>query len=369
MQSNFTIPWAVLVTAGILFQTETAAHSAQYTAHLGQSTNIEVTVENPTSRPMVLTNVQTSCSCLNSLAFPAIVPPRGQGKLTLHYKPSSLGLHGYDIMLQAHEQTNTTLSIDIQVARYRDPRCYVDLKVLDTNADRKYLLVDVRYSAAYQKAHVPGSLNIAPYALKAKRFLRKAHVVLVDQGLGDYALEQTCRALKEQGCKSVHILQGGLNAWHRAGRTLTGSAAAIHDVSLAKPHDVAQALGSDWKIVMPLMPDLETINQSEPVFTLQGHPVQPIPYQNGQSFAALLEIAMQMKPASRKILIVDQDGSAYGKVRKALAGMDADIFYLQGGMTGWESYRITSKAVSAGIKRTVRHGATKRKRGCKGCSG
>jgi hypothetical protein len=46
----------------------------------------------------------------------------------------------------------------------------------------KVLLIDVRRSSEYERFRIPGSLNLAPFAIKSKAFLKNKNIVLVNEG-------------------------------------------------------------------------------------------------------------------------------------------------------------------------------------------
>lgn len=86
------------------------------------------------------------------------------------------------------------------------------------------VIVDIRQEADFARLSLPGSLNIPADLIKAKRFLMDRQVVLVDTDGRYQDAESTCRALREQGFSSVHVVIGGLRGLVAAGWRLEGDA-------------------------------------------------------------------------------------------------------------------------------------------------
>lgn len=79
----------------------------------------------------------------------------------------------------------------------------------------KLTVVDLRSPAAFARDGIPGSINVKPYALASKAFLRDTPLLLVDEGYHAAALASLCAALKSEGFRDVHALFGGIQAWRR----------------------------------------------------------------------------------------------------------------------------------------------------------
>jgi rhodanese-related sulfurtransferase len=102
------------------------------------------------------------------------------------------------------------------------PAAHADSGTLYTSVDsvlfklkkgQEILLVDVRDREAFDRFRIPGSIHVPLYALKTKTFLKEKTVVLVSVGYPDFALEQSCDAVKAVGFGKTSILNGGLRMW------------------------------------------------------------------------------------------------------------------------------------------------------------
>ncbi|KHK49439.1 sulfurtransferase [Ralstonia sp. A12] len=85
------------------------------------------------------------------------------------------------------------------------------------------VLFDLRSSAAYRTAHIPGARWATRRQLRDVHDVRGAHVVLVDDEVSVSALAAV--DLREQGAVSVRRLEGGVAAWHAAGYPLEATPA------------------------------------------------------------------------------------------------------------------------------------------------
>jgi len=85
-----------------------------------------------------------------------------------------------------------------------------ELKAADAG---RHTLVDVRPASLFAAYHIPGSINVEPFALKTNPFFRRKEVVLVAETLSLCRLLQIRENLKTHGFAQVRILRGGVTAW------------------------------------------------------------------------------------------------------------------------------------------------------------
>jgi rhodanese-related sulfurtransferase len=90
-------------------------------------------------------------------------------------------------------------------------------------ASRPVPLLDVRSAAEYEAAHIPGSIRVSLDELRDEAdtvaaLLPDHAVVLCRSGA---RAEQACRALAATGRADLRSLDGGLQAWERAGLAVT----------------------------------------------------------------------------------------------------------------------------------------------------
>ena len=96
------------------------------------------------------------------------------------------------------------------------PEGYVSDRTLYTSIIRPVdVLIDIREDRLDQKAiqsRVNGALQMPLNQLKAKNYLKAERIVILDDGLSGYYLENEVKKLKSWGFKSVKILENGIIA-------------------------------------------------------------------------------------------------------------------------------------------------------------
>lgn len=84
-------------------------------------------------------------------------------------------------------------------------------------------LIDMRPKPEFDGAHIDGALPMSLAELRSRAWLRKKTLVLTGDGRGEGELYSACARLKLAGVADVHVLQGGLQAWRRAGHSVVGT--------------------------------------------------------------------------------------------------------------------------------------------------
>jgi len=96
-------------------------------------------------------------------------------------------------------------------------------ELADLLASRPVPLLDVRTAAEYETAHIPGSIRVGLDELHADTdtvaSLLPDHAVVICRS-GRRA-EDACRALSAIGRDDLRVLDGGIQAWERAGGAVT----------------------------------------------------------------------------------------------------------------------------------------------------
>lgn len=103
----------------------------------------------------------------------------------------------------------------------RDLSKYISVKKFASKS-KKYIKVDIRPQQQFEKYHITGSINLNPFELKGKNYLKAKQLVIIDSGYRFDQLENLVEDLKRKGFKSVKILDGGLTAWTRYGGRIDG---------------------------------------------------------------------------------------------------------------------------------------------------
>ena len=193
-------------------------------------------------------------------------------------------------------------------------------------------LVDVRRREDFERLHIPGSINIALYAVKTKSYLKSVPVVLVNEGFRYAALENECQRLAERGYK-VSILDGGLPAWKRQGGQLVGDLFALDEMKAVSPQAFFRA--KDYENTLVLDISSQPSEASGRLIPYAKHfPVLDDP---DGSMPGLRRLIKKNK-AFQSIMIFSETGEEYEKAESIMSRMGIETYHLQGGLVGYQKY-------------------------------
>ena len=218
-----------------------------------------------------------------------------------------------------------------------DTDCVVTAKELLAKGDRidDHLLVDVRSAEAFNKMHIPGSINIAPHFIKDKPYLISSPVVLVDKGLSYHRLHPACKKLREKGF-TVRILEGGLSAWRAHSGDLVYSSVRQAHLGSVSPATFIKEKNYHTRIVCDV-----SVTRSQASMKLMPHAVH-LPLEGSETKQMEMIERFQRshcRHGSKTIIVVNRDGQDYRKVKSLFvrAGC-ATVFYLEGGLDAYAIY-------------------------------
>jgi rhodanese-related sulfurtransferase len=202
----------------------------------------------------------------------------------------------------------------------------------------KVLLIDVRKSSEYERYRIPGSLNLAPFSIKSKAFLKDKNIVLVNEGQSLTQLEKLCNQLESQGFKSVGVMAGGLYAWYQSRYPITGDNLAISKLKQITPAELLAALDErDWRFI--------DLDNSLPVLADLLLSSEAIDYQsNKNAFISSVNKAVREFNGNylSGFIVVSEKGDNYKAIERLFRLTDAgSVFYLSGGITELKRYLST----------------------------
>ncbi len=201
----------------------------------------------------------------------------------------------------------------------------------------KPIVIDVRSSDLFDKARIPGSVNMPLYAVKTKPFLKEQRAVIVDEGYLYGRIESECRKLNGMGFH-VSILFGGLNAWMKAGGKMVGSLFIMEDMKKVSP----QAFHLEKDYENHLLIDISTKNSLTGSALTPNTIHLPVIDEGFLRSSILCKTSDCKKKTTNKfntIVIANEDGSGYGKVEKITKEMKIkNVFYLDGGFRAYRKY-------------------------------
>ena len=201
--------------------------------------------------------------------------------------------------------------------------------------NRDIILIDVRKKAEFEKFRIPGSINIPPFAIKTKAFLKPKSLVIVNEGYNYGELEQECVHLRSSGFK-VWILNGGLNYWREKGVPLEGDVFARKALNRIPPRSFfAEKDYENWIVI-----DVSVSKHPE------AHPLIPqsisLPYENDEEkFIKTSKGTVAKLQHSRflSVLICSEKGEHYEHIEKLVqkAGV-TNVFFLEGGLEAYKKF-------------------------------
>ncbi|WLQ16803.1 rhodanese-like domain-containing protein [Hahella aquimaris] len=128
-----------------------------------------------------------------------------------------------------------------------DYSCFDDIDAVDLG---RVTVVDTRSPNDFEKAFVPGSINLPGNFLFHQRTLKNRSLLLVNKGVLTRQNAQLCARLKEAGFIDVKIVRGGLHAWRLSGNKLAGLPEDIAALSkLTEIEFVVALTGGDAKLI------------------------------------------------------------------------------------------------------------------------
>jgi len=198
------------------------------------------------------------------------------------------------------------------------------------------LFIDARDRGAFEKFRIPGSIHIPLYALKTKPFLKDKPLVLVSEGYPNFALEQTCKGLRDAGFTKTSILNGGLRYWIQKKGPIEGDAFAQNELSRLPPRDFfAQKDSPEWLVITVSRP---AAGLSQALIPGAVH----LPFEgNAPKFTSALNAIINSKARSPllSVLVCDERGEKYESIDRAVRKEEiCKVFYLKGGMEAYQAF-------------------------------
>ncbi len=132
-------------------------------------------------------------------------------------------------------------------------------------------VIDVRSAEAFRRVHIQGSINLPEYAIRTKHYLKKAKLLLVNDGYAYDSLIQTCQRLKSQGYKNVSVLAGGIKAWIARENAIAIDPRYHLQESVISPHQLMAARAETaWLFMTDIedIPSVHAVLKSDHVFPL-----------------------------------------------------------------------------------------------------
>ena len=303
----------------------------------GRSYNFDLSL--PVPEDALIVDLQSDCPCLE---------PRMSGKalqrlpgepLNFDYKPTTAGqsqirLTGdmlYNNQVQKVSWEVKAMVIEPSVVARNVP----EISPTEIMKDRKkFLCIDIRGADAYEKAHIPQSLEYSISSLSSRKFLQNYVLLIVDNGLLLPETADAIHELREAGIQ-LYRLAGGLPAWKEAGGSLAGTFVSSIELRSIQLHEWMQLSHQDWQVV-----DLSG-SLSDIMFFCGVQPIRlDLDFRvNSEDVEAIVSTLDKAVSDGDKLLFVgDSSGNDYSGIQSLLADSDLRYraYYLKSGERAWE---------------------------------
>ncbi|PID42749.1 MAG: hypothetical protein CSB48_09260 [Proteobacteria bacterium] len=182
-----------------------------------------------------------------------------------------------------------------QVPVETDYSCLVSPESVDSSGRK---IVDTRIAQEFQRAYIPGSINLSPHFLLNDGKWKSQPVLIVNKGALIKENAALCFQLHQKGFKDAKILEGGLSAWNLSGRPLVGLPDDIHALSRMTKREFAAVVLAGTSIIVVGNSAYEQVRALFPYY------VSVISVMDGSSLAESLTQAFDIQASLRHSVVV-----------------------------------------------------------------
>ncbi len=307
--------------------------------HLGalkinQSISHEFSWTNDTFVSIRIKAVTVSCECVEVKSFTPVIPPRGVGHILVTATPRTPGLVEWMVYAQLENHEGLwyfALSASVSAAANSNAATgrlvHISEVLNGVHPVKDWMLVDVRSQDMFRQAHIPGSINVPLFALKARGFLRARQVVLLNEGHHAGPLLEEAVRLNNLGFESVGVLDGGVREWQLAGGLLEGESTNSSSLATISAQQFFNARAEPGWLVIATQNDSTGMLPANQIWDFESVTVEKITN------------AIRQHTETRRILLVTPDGEGYRVLNVNLNGFHSlPLFYLEGGTAAFVTH-------------------------------
>ncbi|MCP4492924.1 MAG: rhodanese-like domain-containing protein [Gammaproteobacteria bacterium] len=214
----------------------------------------------------------------------------------------------------------------------------------------KVVLVDIRPANEFESYRISGSLNLPPFEIKQKSFLKSRHLIIVGNKSSMMDAGLLCHELKLQGFKKVNFVSGGIGSWNKE---LVGRDAGSIDrwtfgkITARKFASLRTKM--KW-MVLDLVDDLSEKNDESSYGDLK---VESFRIGTPESIDIINNYINTFSGTTLfGVLIVADNEEHYSRIESSLSKRGTgNIFYLDGGRPAFNKYWAERKMFLARLKR------------------
>lgn len=230
--------------------------------------------------------------------------------------------------------------------------CEMDSKEVQRRLlSKSVVLVDTRSANEFESYRIPGSLNLSPFEIKSKSFLKPKHLVIVGNRANLLEMGLLCHELKQHGFKKVNFIKGGLGSWDK--KLIGRDAYSIDGWMFGKitPREFVSLKSKMEWLILDVSNNDPSKNGSK--FIYDGLKVIPFEIANMDSLGKVKNhMASFLNKNLYGFLIISNHGDRYSEVGKYLRKNKVNnVYFLDGGMTAYAKYFAVRKVFLARLQR------------------
>lgn len=306
----------------------------------------ELAISNGADVPLIVKDINASCSYLRVVGFDRSILPGKKGTIAVEYRPITVGETNVELLVLTDRHAEPLITF-----RWKGEILPADRKASEESqqystlfispaelaaggAEAKHLLVDVRKSEQFNAIHVETSVNWPHELLGSLLTAQKQHVVIIGRGEDDNELAKEALALRSAGASSVKVLRGGIRAWAMAKLPVRGSNTTSPSSAIIDPGTLFASPDDDWLVLN--LAGKTSVPASE---RIPGSLELPFDAGEEKAVADTISKALPLRPTASKILIVSRDGGQYEAFERNFPpGLELPVFYLSGGSVAYRQF-------------------------------
>ncbi len=320
---------------------------------LGEAVHHSFILTNAEGTTVKISGVLSLCDCLQAVSQPETIGPHAAGEIAVVITPHRLGAFDSGLQVEiAGESTPRLFMVsgwvdDGTMAESSGLLISAKESMTRTNGSEAAIFIDVRSQDKFRLGHIPRSLNLPPYTVKARSFLRPHRLIVLNEGYDDRTLLRECQGLRRLGFSGVQVLRGGLREWQRTGGALEGEQvrdALLAELTPGQFHQVHSEPG--WLILGLAGKDAPLANSA--LLDPERMDLRFLDYQSStqtnlkHSLSSMLSKGL----SPRRILLMTLAGREHNELEHLLGDFRGPpVFYLKGGMEAYQDYQRRQVAI------------------------
>lgn len=330
------------------------AHLDLGTISLQESVRHEFWLTNRSDAALKIRNAVSTCDCLAIKVFPRSIMPQGAEALEIELRPTKPGEFHYAALISFEDGNTGLLSIAARVQPGAEKPASLNhysaaQGVLSAvGQDNNLVFVDVRSADAFNRVHIPGSLNLPLHLIKTHRSLQQKRVLLVNHGMESAGVESECGRLTAIGFKNVRILAGGIRGWVQLNGPTAGTGRPEDALLLDPLESSISRFDSGWLKVR-----IDRVGETDRNRDLLDGVMVEWSGSPDALEQSLAKLALAT-PGTRQVLLYNARGNLEKEPMPNFSSLRSiPVFVLRGGLAAWQEQVVLELGRMGGRKFTL----------------